>query len=124
MFDLDKAWDGLSFLLTRIVGKSGSFLVDGGKAIGRWKWLASRPRLMLPPQVAEVSTLMRGVSVETLRTAYDPATMIKRRVYPNIWSIDPKDADALDYVSGIYVEARSFVAEVAASRDAIILDLG
>ncbi len=122
--DVDKAWDGLSFLLAKLAGKPGDFLKYAGRSIGPWKWFGPRPRLMLSPEVERASDLLNAFSASRLRSAYDPVAMIRRRIYPNVWSIDPSDSDAIDYLVGIYEEVVPFVAEVARSKDAMILDLG
>lgn len=122
--DVDKAWDGLSFLQSKVAGSSGKFLVEGGRAIGRWNWFGPRPRLARPSEVEFSSRLLDSVPEGRLRAAYDPKAMIRRRVYPNIWSVDPSDTDAIDYLMGFYDDVRTFVSETARVRDAMILDLG
>ena len=124
MADVDKAWDAINFLLVKLCGEEGGFLLAGGQEVGEDDEAMVAPRLFLPAEAASAARILEGVSEEDLRAAYVPKELIAHEVYPNIWGRDPKDDDALGYVAENYNHLREFVMDTAREGAAMIVDLG
>jgi len=122
--DIDKAWDGMHFLLTRIAADGRPALADavlGGEPIG--PELDFGPaRVLGPDQVKQIAQELSTVTPDMLAAAYDPAAMSAAEVYPDIWERDGQDA--LDYVTDFLPDLQAFYAEAAQRGDAVILCIG
>ncbi|MEE1941687.1 YfbM family protein [Streptomyces sp. TRM 70361] len=117
--DVDKAWDGIRFLLER-----SGFLVDvvlGGELIpGAADWGYTPPRHLAPAEVAEVVGELAATPFGALVADLDPAELIRAGTYPSgLW--DEGGADGLEYVRHHYEALRVFLAAAARDGDAVLL---
>lgn len=95
--DIDKAWDGIGFLLSHCGGAASVDIKDavyGGDPVG--DDLGYGPaRLISPPHVKQLAEALAVIDVATLTQAFDADAMSREEVYPNIWD---DDEDALAYL--------------------------
>lgn len=96
IYDIDKLWDGLHFLLT---GKSASEPIEGDRlseAIvgvtvfnGEDADFIAYTRLS---DLTEIVTALNSTDIHELRTNFDVSRLRKARIYPNIWRDNEKDS--------------------------------
>lgn len=90
--DIDKAWDGIDFLVRRLVKRGRLPWIDpvpwhapaDGSETGaenHYGPICHRT----PGQVADIARALAGVTREELERAYDPARMMEDAVYPQTW---------------------------------------
>jgi len=98
IYDIDKMWDGLHFLLT---GESASQPIEGDKLseaiVGinvfnaedeNADFIAYTKLNDLP----EIITTLKGVDVNKLRENFNLLSFRKAKIYPNIWDDEEKDS--------------------------------
>ncbi len=114
--DLDKAWHGLHWLLSRGDAPLGE-AIFGGEEIG--EDLGYGPsRLLSPEHVSQVADALGGLGPDELRRRFDPVAMSAEQVYPSsIWH-EPGVLD--DYVLPAFARLRDFYAAAAAADEAVI----
>ena len=120
--DLDKAWHGLHFLLT---GKADGgpepacYLNSGGEDLGDDDDVQAR--LLRPDQVRALAAHLAALDTDELMKRFDPARMMKLRIYPEIWD-RPEETDApRGFLLGAFTELREFVGGAASDGDAIVV---
>ncbi|MBH0781277.1 DUF1877 family protein [Nocardia bovistercoris] len=111
---LDKAWDGLRYLMR--AGGVGVDLLEDGTLLDDGDWLS----VWSVDEVAEAAVALETVPFADLRGWYDPARMNAADVYPEIWESDW----ALDYLLNYYRDLRSFFLGTAAKQRAALMTLG
>lgn len=118
--DLDKAWHGIHYLLTGAAwslgdGPAGEAIL-GGEQIGGDQGYGP-VRLLRPEAVGRVAAALRGVSIEELRSRFDPDAMTAAEIYPDMWTRDDFD----EYLARYFTELRDFYAEAAANGQAALI---
>jgi Domain of unknown function (DUF1877) len=116
--DLDKAWDGIQFLLDRAgvpveLQMGGEYIGEDGELAG---WAVD--------DVKDAARHLRATPFEQLARHFDPVLMMERCVYPPIWDRDPADDDVLDYLKQSYEVLVRFFDTAAASESAAIMRFG
>src|SRR5262249_47550361 len=85
--DLDKAWDGLDYLLTKL--KAPVDVIAGGEPLtDDDTWAYDSPRLLAVAEVAKASRFLDGTAFAALARHYRPRKMASAEVYPEIWDED------------------------------------
>lgn len=120
--DIDKAWDGIIFLLTgkNFMQSDGPVmkaffsdqLVDEAQDLGY-----GPAHYVTPQQVEEINVLFQATKEENLRVAFDPQKMMEAEVYPHIWD---KDEELFDYILEYFDVLKERYAQAAAAGDAMI----
>ena len=90
---LEKAWDGLHFLLTSSAQEAEpllGFLLQGGEAIGEDRGYGPA-RLLRPEVVKQLDPALAAVSEDQLWSRFDPAQMKAQQIYPDIWDEPEED---------------------------------
>ena len=120
--DIDKAWQGIHFLLTGEPYSNESFLakaIFGGTEVGDDVGFGSA-RYLTPEEVNQVAVALRDVSTEDLAERYIPRAFEEANIYPaGIW--ESEGSVALDYLLSNYESMAAFYELVAARGDAILL---
>jgi hypothetical protein len=118
--DVDKAWQGIHYLLT---GDSGggepplANVVLGGKEIG--EDVGYGPATYLTSdEVQAVAAALKNITPDELRARYDASTFLENAIYPGIWD-DPED-DAIGYLTTWYDTLRSYYFDAAAKKNAML----
>lgn len=99
--DLDKAWHGLHYLFTGTAWEGAmplSFLVTAGAQIGDEDVGYGPARAFTHREVKQIREAVHALSPDALRARFDPRTMKKLEIYPDIWDRDPQDDDTLGYL--------------------------
>ena len=112
--DLDKAWQGIHWLLTGSAFSTDEplcYLVAGGQEVSFTDFGYGPPRTLTSSQVAAWDDALSKISPEDLGRRFDWKAMLAADVYPQIWA----KADSLDYLLHAYRRLRDFVA--AARRE-------
>lgn len=123
LLDLDKAWDGIIFLLTgdsfagmehplvRILFSNE--LIDDEQDMGY-----GPAHYLTAEQVKELNTELSVISAESLRKNFDGKKMHEAEVYP-FYDPNPGDDEA-DYLLDNYTALQAFYAEAAKNDEAVI----
>jgi hypothetical protein len=118
--DLDKAWDGLHFVLARagagseraLLGSDGWISAGGG---------AVQARLVPVEEVRVVADALDAVDVSTLRADFDPAALVEAGTYPHVWGEGTEEFDG--YLVPALRELRVFYREAADNGRAVLLGI-
>jgi hypothetical protein len=117
---IDKAWDGVDFLLTGRAEAGNPPLnnvVRGGKKTG--KDLGYGPaRYLTPQEVQEVSRALAAITREKLRERIDPKAMTREGVY--CW-FENEGEDGLEYFLSYYDEVRRYFQDAARKGHGMLL---
>lgn len=99
--DLDKAWHGLHYLLTRTAWEGDpplNFLLAGGRDVGDEEIGIGPARTFTPEETRTIAVALRNVSDQDLRGRFNPKDMMRLEIYPEIWDRDPAEDDTLGYL--------------------------
>jgi hypothetical protein len=124
-FDVDKAWQGIHFLLTGSDWEGEgplAFILHGGREINEDLGYGP-PHGFASTEVKEISKALEGVNVQELKEKADPAQFKANEIYPDIWDREPKE-ECLGYVTESLKELRKFVRKTAESNRGLIAYLG
>ena len=125
LVDLDKAWDGLLFLLTGYgimdIEKAEQQLSQAlfsGQIVDEAQDLGLGPAHYLTPlQVRDVYARLERITEQELRKRYDPGQMSVLQIYPKMW--DDGD-DAFDYLHNNFHVMKAFYKSAAERRNGMI----
>lgn len=120
--DVDKAWEGIIFLLTgQNLANATSELAQiffSGDLIDEEQDLGMGPaHYLTAEQVSNLNKQIATLTEADLQQKYDPDKMKQLQIYPDIW--DEGD-DAFDYIYGSFVALQAFYSEAAQNGQAII----
>ena len=122
--DLDKAWHGLHYLLTKSEDEGDpplNFLVAGGTLVGEIDVGYGPARVLTSSEVAELNAALNLTTREYLASRFDPEDMMERDIYPSIWDSDTAEDDALEYCLENFDGLKKFVADAAAHRLGLVI---
>lgn len=122
--DLDKAWDGIRYLLTGSSLEESeahptllSRAVMGGTKIG--EDIGYGPMSYLTPEeVQEISCALSKISPEELSKKFDVALMNEKKIYPG-----PFDEKDTEYVAGYYEVMRDYYKDAAKRKNGLLVAL-
>ena len=121
---IDKAWDGVHFLLT---GKSTSESVDDSHPLAfmlrgvSFSSLRHPAALLNIEQVQSIHQAFALINPEQCYELADPADFKAKDLYPSIWD-EPKE-ECIGYVTNALAEVKSFFAQAAERQRAVIYTL-
>lgn len=124
LLDIDKAWEGLFYLLT---GKSLntceeaipplSWILNSANEIDSDQDMGYGPASYTTiEQTKELSTAMDAISVEELKSKYDGVVMMGLGIYPEVWN----EAEAVDYLIENFLLLRLFYNKASDNDQAMI----
>jgi hypothetical protein len=122
-FDVDKAWHGIHFLLTGSAWEGHpplNFLVAGGEETGVDTGYGP-PRGFSVAEVKEIAKALSSVTVEALRSRYNPQQMQQMEIYPDIWKREGEEG--LSYLLGYFEDMKNFVIGGAEQGEALVVFL-
>jgi hypothetical protein len=124
-FDVDKAWDGIHFLLAGV--KLGQVAVGvpplfGDAEVEGTDFGYSPLYFLTPEQLKDALEWMRAHAPEDMRARYDAAAFEKADIYPEIWGRE--DDNAIDYLIDNYIELIAYYDKAAKAGDAMLFWLG
>lgn len=112
--DLDKAWHAIHYLLTGTAWEGAeplNFLVLGGRPVGDIDVGYGPARALSAAETRTVHGALAQLTDDELRARFDPADMMKKQIYPEIWERDPAEDDTLAYVMEHLQTLRDSLAE-------------
>jgi hypothetical protein len=118
--DVDKAWHGIHYLLTGTAFEGsgpGALAVFGGTEFGPEVGYGPA-RFLTPAQVLEVANHLSALTIEQLKSAFDPTDMAAKEIYPEIWVRD--GSEGLDYLIENYRQLATFYRDAASRGDCVI----
>jgi len=120
--DLDKAWDGVNYLLTgaalqnhaQALKAGGTlfpldFLIRNSRFVGNIDVGYGQARTFSSAEMRVVHEAMKALTDDVFESRYKPDDMMAQAVYPEIWDGD----DAREYVLDAARSVREFVADCA-----------
>lgn len=124
LFEVDKAWHGLHFLLNAIAEEAGAGedaplaqAIFGGTELSEDEDV----RVMTPAEVRAVADALAAITTVQLREAYDPPAMAAADIYPKIWVRDGEEA--LDYLVHHFPTLVEFYRSTAASGKGALISI-
>ncbi|MBA4147556.1 MAG: YfbM family protein [Verrucomicrobia bacterium] len=124
-FDVDKAWQGIHFLLTGSDWEGDgplAFILHGGREIPEDLGYGS-PHGFTSSEVRVIDAALRDVEASALYERADLSKFTEQEIYPQIWATEPKE-QCIGYVTEYFKELKKFVAESAQSGRALIAYIG
>jgi hypothetical protein len=126
--DVDKAWQGIHFLLTGTAWEGDpplNFINSGtaGTWVGDVDVGYGPARAFDSGEVRAIAEELDKLPPASLRSRFDPQTMMDEGVYPEIWDRDPAEDDTLGYLLEYYDDLRSFVRRTADRGDGMLVYL-
>ena len=122
---MDKAWQGIHFLLTGSDWEGDGplpFILHGGREID--EDLGYGPAHgFSSAEVKEIDRSQAMVDPAALFHGADPAEFTRLEIYPDIWAREPKE-QCIGYVTEYLIELKKFVSDTAQSGRALIAYLG
>lgn len=121
LVDIDKAWDGIIFLLT------GQSIINGNnhplskilfseQIIDEVQDLGYGPaHYLTPAQVSELNTQISVITANSLKSNFNPAKMTE--VYPSVWE---EEDGAFEYLIDGFSVVQKIYAEAAKNGEAMI----
>ncbi|WP_161974529.1 YfbM family protein [Piscinibacter terrae] len=118
---LDKAWDGLHWILTGAAkydkANPLSEMLRGGSSLAT-QLPYGKPKMHSPRQVKAYARRLAAETDSSLRGRYDPAEMDRQNVYPGDWADDPEEGFA--YLLSAFRMLQSFTVRAAKADKAIL----
>jgi hypothetical protein len=123
-FDVDKAWQGIHYLLTGSDWEGSgplAFMLHGGAEIAEEMGYGN-PHGFTSAEVKEIAKALEPISSEALFERASQEDFQKKSIYPEIWD-EPKE-DCIGYVTTYFGELKKFIRETADTNSALIVYLG
>lgn len=122
LLDIDKAWDGIMFVLNQIdPTKDLAHTILSGALIDEEQDFGCGPaHYLTPDEVIRYANILSKITKTDISAHFNAQKMTDAGTYPEIWY----DADAFDYVHDNFLAMQAFYARAAASNAAIIATLG
>jgi hypothetical protein len=117
--DLDKSWHGIHYMLTQTAWEGAeplSFLLTGGDPVGNIDVGYGPARALAAEQVQAFHAALQPIDEAFLKRRFNPAEMMKLKIYPEIWDRDPAEDDSFGYCAEYFGSLKSFVADAAKRR--------
>ena len=124
--DLDKAWHGIHYLLTGTAWEGTAplnLLVSGGTEVGDVEVGYGPARVLRAQDVRAAFHALEAIRDEELRARFDPEDMVRKEIYPSIWTRKPEEDDVLEYLMGYVGILRAFLAQAVEKELGLVLHL-
>jgi len=123
--DVDKAWDGMNFLLNKAgedVGFPYTFITEGVVEFdddGNWGY--GPPHAFTADEVQQIASAIKDIDIDALSEQTDPQELVEADVYC-MSDDEPKD-ESMGYFTHNLSELKTFIADAAADKLALIVYL-
>lgn len=123
--DLDKAWQGIHFLLTGTdyEGNMPEASLFAGKTIGDIEIGYGAAMSLDIKQVQAFDKHLQGLDINALKEKYNPEAMKKLELYPDIFVSVEENPEPLEYLMEYFNILKDFVHKTALEKSALILYL-
>lgn len=123
-FDVDKAWQGIHFLLTDSAWEGSgplAFILHGGREIDQDLGYGP-PHGFSSAEVKEIAAALEPIQPDALFAKADQAQFTAEDIYPSIW--DESKEECIGYVTSSFADLKKFILETAAANRGLIAYLG
>lgn len=116
--DLDKAWHGIHYLLTKTAWGAEFPLgfIAGGQQIN------DEARIYSAREVGQIAAALAPLDAQALSANFDPDNMDAIGIYPQIWTDEGQQA--LDYCLHYFGPMQNFIEDTAARKLGMIIFCG
>lgn len=124
--DIDKAWHGIHYLLTKTAWKGDpplNFLLSGGKEVPNIEVGYGTARIFNSDAVHIIHDAISMIDVEYLKSRFDPKDMINNKIYPSIWDRDPLEDDTLGYCLEYFEVLKQFIADSSRNNHGFVVTI-
>jgi Domain of unknown function (DUF1877) len=125
LIDIDKAWDGIFYLLT------GKTLDTYSEATLPLLWISFPPNEIdpdldmgygpacytTPEQTKELSAVLNTITIEEFKSRYNGKLMMELDIYPQVW----ENEEGLDYLVEYFTELKTFYKTAVENNQAVIV---
>lgn len=123
LIDIDKAWDGIIFLLTgQSIDNADHPLLRvlfSGQIIDEEQDFGYGPaHYLTPEQVAELNNEISEITTSDLKRKYDPEKMTELEVYPTIW--EQEGDDAFEYLREYFKSLQKVYSDATENGEAVV----
>lgn len=121
-FDMDKAWHGIHYVLTRSSAPTPDVLSSAVFGGAEWGYDTGygRVRKLEPGEVQRVSRALNSTPLETISENFDPEIMTAE-VYPSCWNEEDWGVDILEHY---YPKLVEFYKQAAARGECVLMWIG
>jgi len=122
-FDVDKAWQGIHFLLTNSAWEGSgplAFILHGGREIEKDFGYGS-PHGFTSAEVKKIADALKPIEPGALFEKADQSIFSSEDLYPSIWD-EPKE-DCIGYVTHHFKNLKAFVQKTSDSGQALVVYL-
>lgn len=121
LVDIDKAWDGIMFLLTgqnlENLDHPLAGVLFSGQLVDEDQDLGYGPaHYVTPEQVQELHAAISVITTDELRRKFDAKKMAELEIYPNVWEHE----DTPDYLIEYFETIQEVYATAAQNGEAVI----
>ena len=124
--DLDKAWHGIHYMLTRTAWEGDpplNFILLGGSEVGQIDVGYGTARVFSSAEVQALHAALSPIDEAFLRQRFNPPEMMELEIYPEIWDRDPAEDDTFGYCAEYFGTLKEFVAGAAQRRLGLVFYL-
>jgi hypothetical protein len=124
--DLDKAWHGIHYLLTGTAWEGReplNFLLAGGRPVGDIDVGYGPARVLSAAETRAAHDALAQLGDDELRRRFDPAEMMSKEIYPEIWDRPPEEDDTIEYLMEYVGILRAFLAQAVEKRQGLVVCL-
>jgi hypothetical protein len=124
--DLDKAWHGIHYLLTRTAWEGEppeSFLVSGGRTVDDIDVGYGPARVFTAAETRAIRDTVAGLTDAELASRFDPDDMTSKEIYPEIWSRESADDQAMAYLLEYFAVLRKFLQQAVEAGTGMVVSL-
>ena len=124
--DLDKAWQGIHYLLTGTAWEGReplNFLLAGGRPVGDIDVGYGPARVFSAAETRAAHDALAQLDDGELRRRFDPAEMMSKEIYPEIWDRPPEEDDTIEYLMEYVGILREFLAQAVEKRLGLVVCL-
>lgn len=126
--DLDKAWEGIFFLITgqslaEAVGEEAPLLgiLIGPTEIDPDQDMGYGPATYITAeQTKEIYSAIKDLTKDELSANFDPSRMAEEGIYPDIWE---DDENALEYLLDYFDDLKNFYKKAVENGEAVVMFL-
>lgn len=127
VYDMDKLWDGLHFVLT---GVSAVASVEGDPLseaiVGTAPFTADEPAdfitFIVPARAAEISAALDDFDIESALADFTPSVLGQNDIYPSIWDDEIRD-ELRDDLFGEFEGIKKFYRSVKDAHQGVIVSI-
>jgi len=124
--DLDKAWHGIHYLLTKTAWEGEpplNFLLKGGKEVPGIEVGYGKARIFTSQEVRAIYDAIFEIDADFLCGRFDPTEMMAQEIYPQIWDRDPSEDDTLEYCLEYFEVLKQFVSDCVENELGMVITI-